>query len=442
MAKNPITYTALKKNSPKIYKLIQKEALRQKEGLEMIPSENYVSVPVLEALGSILTNKYSEGFPGRRYYGGNEVIDEIENYAIDLAKKLFKVPAALVQPYYGSPANLIVTMGVCQPGDVVMGLSLVSGGHLTHGANLSFSSIFYKAVNYSVGDDWKIDFDELEALALKHKPKLIWTGTTAYPFKLDYKKFRKIADKVGAYLVADCSHITGLIIAGEHESPVPYVDIVMTTTHKTLRGPRGAMILVTERGLKKDPELKTKLERALIPGTQGGPHNHQTAAIAVSLEEALKPSFKTYGKQIAKNAKVLAEELGTVSETHLVLLPLTDYGYGMGYQAQYALETAGITVNKNSIPGEPVSPFYPSGIRLGTPALTTRGMKEKQMKRIAAWIKLALEEIRGHNTPMEKEKRAEYIKEFKKKIAGNKNLLRIKKEIAAFTKKFPVPGID
>ncbi|MBI2593794.1 serine hydroxymethyltransferase [Candidatus Daviesbacteria bacterium] len=442
MAKNPINYSALKKNSPKIYKLIKKEEKRQKEGLEMIPSENYVSVEVLQALGSILTNKYSEGFPGRRYYGGNDVIDEIENYAIDLAKKLFKVPEALVQPYSGSPANLIVTMAVCKPGDVVMGLSLVSGGHLTHGANLSFSSIFYKAVNYSVGKDWKIDFDELEKLAVKNKPKLIWVGTTAYPFKLDYAKFRKIADKVGAVLVADCSHITGLIIAGEHESPVPYCDIVMTTTHKTLRGPRGAMILATDIGLKKDPELKTKLERALIPGAQGGPHNHQTAAIAVSLEEALKPSFRTYGKQIAKNAAVLAKELGTVSETHLVLLPLTDYGYGMGYQAQYALETAGITVNKNTIPGEPVSPFYPSGIRLGTPALTTRGMKKKEMIKIASWIKSALEEIRGHDTPKEKELRAQYIKDFKKKISGNKNLLSIKREIAQFSQKFPVPGID
>ncbi len=428
--------------SKKVFNLIDKEARRQFYGLEMIPSENYVSPNVLTALGSILTNKYSEGFPGRRYYGGNEVIDEVENYASDLAKKLFKVPVALVQSYSGSPANFAATMAVCEPGDTIMGLSLSSGGHLTHGANLSFSSIFYKAVNYTVGDDWKIDFEELETLAKKHKPKLIWVGTTAYPFKLDYKKFRKIADLCGATLVADIAHIAGLIVGGVHESPVPYVDIITTTTHKTLRGPRGAIIMVTPRGLKKDPEIKAKLERAIIPGLQGGPHNHQTAAIAVALEEAGTPAFKKYATQVAKNAATLARELGTVSETHLVLLPLTDYGYGMGYQGQYALETAGITVNKNTIPGEPVSPFYPSGIRLGTPALTSRGMKEKEMVKIASWIKRALEEIRGNDTPGEKEKRADYIKSYKLKAAKNKNLLKIRKEIESFAKKFPVPGVS
>ncbi|MDO8618836.1 MAG: serine hydroxymethyltransferase [Candidatus Daviesbacteria bacterium] len=426
----------------KVFDLIKEEAHRQKYGLEMIPSENYVSEDVLKANGSILTNKYSEGFPGRRYYGGNEVIDKIENYAIDLAKKLFKVPAAFVQSYSGSPANMAITMAVCEPGDVVMGLSLASGGHLTHGAKLSFSSIFYKAVNYSVGKDWKIDFEELETLAKKNKPKLIWVGTTAYPYKLDYKKFRKIADMCGATLVADMSHITGLVIAGAHESPIPYVDIIMTTTHKTLRGPRGAMILVTDRGLKKDPEIKGKIERAIIPGIQGGPHNHQTAAIAVALEEALKPSFKTYGKQIAKNAAVLARELGTVSETHLILLSLTKYGYGLGYQAQYALEEAGITVNKNTIPGEPASPFYPSGVRMGTPALTTRGMKEKDMVKIAGWIKRALEEIRGLDLPEDQEKRKDFLKEAKAKLHQNKNLKIIKKEIEKFAGKFPVPGIQ
>jgi len=426
----------------KVFKLIAEEARRQKYGLEMIPSENYVSLDVLKALGSILTNKYSEGFPGRRYYGGNEIIDKIENYAADLAKKLFGVPAAFVQPYSGSPANMAITMAVCEPQDVVMGLALSSGGHLTHGAKLSFSSIFYKAVNYPVGKDWKIDFDQLETLAKKHKPKLIWAGTTAYPFKLDYKKFRKIADMVGATLVADCSHITGLIIGGVHQSPVPFVDIIMTTTHKTLRGPRGALILVTDRGLKKDPEIKGKIERAIIPGIQGGPHNHQTAAIAVSLEEALKPSFKKYGAQIAKNAAVLAKELGTVSETHLVLLSLTEFGYGMGYQAQYALEEAGITVNKNTIPGEPASPFYPSGVRLGTPALTSRGMKEEDMVKIAGWIKRVLEEIRGLDLPKEQDKRKDFLKEVKVKLHQNENLKQIRKEVESFAGKFPVPGIE
>lgn len=427
--------------SSKVFKFIDQEKNRQVTGLEMIPSENYVSPDVLKALGSILTNKYSEGFPGRRYYGGNEIIDQIEEYAADLAKKLFGVPVALVQPYSGSPANFAATMAVCEPGDVVMGLALSSGGHLTHGAYLSFSSIFYKAVNYSVGKDWKIDFKELEELAKKHQPKMIWVGTTAYPFKLDYKKFRQIADKVGATLVADISHISGLIVGGVHDSPVPFVDIITTTTHKTLRGPRGAMIMVTPRGLKKDPELKAKLERAIIPGLQGGPHNQQTAAIAIALEEASKPSFKKYAEAIVKNAKVLAEELGTVSENHLILLPLTDYGRGMGYQAQYALETAGITVNKNTIPDEPVSAFYPSGIRLGTPALTSRGMKEKEMKKIATWIKQVLEEVRGHDLPEDKEARKQFLKDYREQVKKNTTLQRIRLEVSNFASKYPVPGI-
>ncbi len=425
----------------KVFKLIDLEAKRQKEGLEMIPSENYVSPEVLKALGSILTNKYSEGFPGRRYYGGNEVIDQIEEYTADLANKLFGTVFATVQPYSGSPANMAATMAVCEPGDVIMGLSLTSGGHLTHGANLSFSSIFYKAVNYVVGDDWKIDFEGMRKLAREHKPKLIWAGTTAYPYKLDYKKFREIADEVGAYVVADISHISGLIVGGAHPSPVKEVDIITTTTHKTLRGPRGAMILVTPRGLKKDPELKAKIERAIIPGLQGGPHNHQTAAIAIALEEAAKPSFKKYAEQVVKNAKVLAHELGTESENHLVLLSLTNYGFGMGYPAQIALDLSGITVNKNTIPGEPASPFYPSGIRLGTPALTSRGMKEKDMVKIAAWIKRALEETRGLDLPEDQKARRDFIKDCKKKLAKNRNLAQIKAEIKEFTRKYPVPGL-
>ncbi|KKR81374.1 MAG: Serine hydroxymethyltransferase [Candidatus Daviesbacteria bacterium GW2011_GWA1_41_61] len=428
--------------SSKVFKLIEKEKKRQLIGLEMIPSENYVSSDVLKALGSILTNKYSEGFPKARYYGGNEVIDKLEIYAQNLANKLFGTKYAFVQPYSGSPANFAATMAVCDPGDVVMGLALSSGGHLTHGANLSFSSIFYKAVNYTVGKDWKINFEELEDLAKKHKPKLIWAGTTAYPFKLDYSKFRKIADEVGAWLVADISHISGLIVGGVHPSPVKYVDLITTTTHKTLRGPRGAMILVTDRGYKKDPEIKGKIEKAIIPGLQGGPHNHQTAAIAVALEEALKPSFKRYAKQVVKNAAVLAAELGSKSENHLILLSLESYGYGMGYQGQVALEAAGITINKNTIPGEPVSPFYPSGIRLGTPALTSRGMKEKEMVKIAGWIKEVLEEIRGLDLPKEQELRKEFIKSVKVKMKKNPKLKKIRQEIAKFASKYPVPGID
>lgn len=246
---------------------------------------------------------------------------------------------------------------------------------------------------------------------------------------------------VGAFLIADISHISGLVVGGVHESPVPYVDLVTTTTHKTLRGPRGAMVMVTARGLKKDPDLKSKVEKAIIPGLQGGPHNHQTAAIAIGLEEAMKPNFKKYAWQIVKNSQILAKELGTVSENHLILLSLTDYGRGLGYQAQYALEVAGITVNKNTIPGEPVSPFYPSGVRLGTPALTSRGMKEKEMKKIAVWIKRVLEEVRGLDIPEKQEDRSPFLKEVKKKLAKNKNLLKIRKEIASFAKKYPVPGI-
>lgn len=408
----------------------------------MIPSENYVSVNVLKALGSILTNKYSEGFPGRRYYGGNEVIDQIESYTCDLANNLFETKYAFVQPYSGSPANFAATLAVCSPGDVVMGLSLSSGGHLTHGANLSFSSIFYKAVNYTVGKDWKIDFEELEQLARKHKPKLIWVGTTAYPYKLDFAKFRKIADLTRAWLVADISHIAGLIVGGMHPSPVKYVDLITTTTHKSLRGPRGAMILVTDRGYKKDSEIKSKIEKAIIPGLQGGPHNHQTAAIAVALEEASTPRFKKYAEEVVKNAKVLAKHLGTESENHLLLLPLASYGYGMGYQAQVALEEAGITVNKNTIPNEPVSPFYPSGVRLGTPALTSRGMKEGEMVKIAGWIKAVLEEIRGHDLPRNQEERQGFIKHFKGQAKENKKLKKIREEIAQFAKKYPVPGIS
>ncbi|MBI4035385.1 serine hydroxymethyltransferase [Candidatus Daviesbacteria bacterium] len=427
----------------KVFPFIAEEAHRQKYGLEMIPSENYASEDVMKAMGSILTNKYSEGFPGARYYGGNEIIDKIERYACELANKLFGTAHAIVQPHSGSPANLAVALELAGPGGTTLGQSLTAGGHLTFGASASWTGKLFNAIQYGVDPKtWHIDLDEVRSLAKKHKPKFIWVGTTAYPYKIDYKGFAEIAEEIGCFLVADTSHISGLVVTGYHPSPVPYVHVITTTTHKTLRGPRGAMILITEKGLHKDPELAKRLEKSVMPGLQGGPHDHQTAAIAVALEEALKPSFKKYIGQVVRNAKILAKELGTVSEVHLVLKSLTNLGYGLGYQAQYALEEAGITVNKNTIPGEPASPFYPSGIRLGTPALTTRGMKEKDMAKIAAWIKRVLEEIRGLDLPKEQEMRKDFLKEVKTKLRANKKLKEIRREVEEFAGKFPVPGID
>ncbi len=408
----------------------------------MIPSENYVSENVLKALGSILTNKYSEGHPKARFYGGNDVIDEIEIYTQTLANRLFDTKHAIVQPYSGSPANLAVYLALVNPGDTTMGLLLSAGGHLTHGAPASATGKLYNAVQYVVGDDGKLDIAEIAKLAKIHKPKIIWIGATAYPYIFDWASFSKLAQDVNAYLVADIAHVAGLVIGGVHPSPTPHVDIITTTTHKTLRGPRGAMILITEKGLKKDPELKEKLEKAVFPGLQGGPHNHQTAAIAVALEEAGTPKFKKYAAQIVKNAKALAKELGTETENHLLLLDLSSYGRGLGYQAQFALEVAGITVNKNTVPGEKISAYYPSGIRLGTPALTTRGMKETDMKKIGSWIRRVLEEIRGHDIPDKQEDRRDFLNKFKKQARLNKNLLKIGREVSAFASRFPVPGIN
>lgn len=426
----------------KVFPLIAEEDHRQKYGLEMIPSENYTSENVMKAMGSILTNKYSEGFPGARYYGGNEVIDKIERYACELANKLFGTEHAIVQPHSGSPANLAVALELAGAGGTTLGQSLTAGGHLTFGAQASWTGRLFNAIQYGVDPKtWHVDLDEVRSLAKKHKPKFIWVGTTAYPYKIDYEGFAQIADEIGCFLVADTSHISGLIVTGFHPSPVPFVHVITTTTHKTLRGPRGGMILVTKKGLEKDPDLGKRLEKSVMPGLQGGPHDHQTAAIAISLEEALKPSFKTYIGQVVKNAKVLGEELGVPTQVHLLLMSLTSFGFGLGYQAQYALEEAGITVNKNTIPGEPASPFYPSGIRLGTPALTTRGMEEKDMIKIAGWIKKVLEEVRGLDLPENKEERAKFIKEVKVKLSKNKNLLKIRKEVKAFAGKFPVPGV-
>lgn len=436
-----------------IYKLVKKEEKRQREGLEMIPSENYASTHVRAVLSSYLVNKYSEGYPKKRYYGGNENADEVEIIAQERAKKIFKVPHANVQPYSGSPANFAVYMATCNPGDAVMGQALTAGGHLTHGHNVSATGIFYKSVQYKVkktiqkGEDL-FDFEEILRLAKEHKPKLIWVGGTAHPLIFNYKKFAEIADEVGAYLVADIAHVAGLIAGGAHPSPVPHVHIVTTTTHKTLRGPRGGMIMVTEKGLRKDPDLAKKIDRAVFPGLQGGPHDNQTAAIAVALYEVAQPSFKKYAVQIVKNSKMLAETLieggltliAGRSENHLLLVDLTStFGPGAGVFAQKILDQVGITLNKNTVPEEPMSPFYPSGIRMGTAASTTRGMKEKDMKFIGKTIVKTLNFIKTYRMPTEKEKRTEYIKNFENDMGKIKELKQIREQIKKFALRFPIP---
>lgn len=380
--------------SDKIFDLINKEEKRQQETLMMIASENYASKEVRSVLSSVLSHKYSEGYPGKRYYQGNEVADEIESLAVERAKKLFGVPHVNVQPYSGSPANAAVYMGLLEPGDKIMGLALPSGGHLTHGhPKITFSGKFFNSVQYSVGEDGVIDYDALEKQVRQEKPKLIIAGTTAYPRVLDWKRFSEIADSVDAILLADIAHIAGLVVAGVHPSPVDFVHVVTTTTHKTLRGPRGAMILVTDKGIKKDPEMSKKIDRAVFPGLQGGPHNNQTAAIAICLEEASKPKFKTYAEQIIKNAKVLAEELTNFgfkivsggTDNHLMVVDLRPKNL-TGKDFAVLLEKANIVVNYNTVPFDPNPPMNPSGIRIGTAALTTRGMKEVEMKKIAFWI--------------------------------------------------------
>ncbi|MCJ7826179.1 serine hydroxymethyltransferase, partial [Patescibacteria group bacterium] len=347
----------LKKTDPELYKFISAESTRQQETLTLIPSENYCSKAVREATASVATNKYSEGYPGRRYYNGNVNIDAIERLAIDRAKKLFNVPHVNVQPYSGSPANSAIYMGLLSQGDTLMGLKLSGGGHLTHGHPVSFSGTYFHSVQYDVEKDGMIDLSKVAALAKLEKPKIIIVGTTAYPRIFDWQKWQEIADCVGAILLADISHIAGLVVGGVHPSPVPYVDVVMTTTHKTLRGPRGAMIMVTEKGLSKDPKMADKIDKAVFPGLQGGPHENIIAGIAVALKEASTPEFRTYAKQIVKNAKALADTLlgegltlvtgGT--ENHLMLVDLRPQGK-TGRAVADLLENVGIVVNRNSIP--------------------------------------------------------------------------------------------
>ncbi len=431
----------------KIFKLIEQEEQRQTEMIGLIPSENNVSPEVSAVLATCLSNKYAEGYPGRRYYEGNQIVDQVEQLAIDRVKELFKVPYVNVQPYSGSPANFAIYFALMKPGETLMGLKLSMGGHLTHGhPDVTASGRFYTSVQYGVTADARIDFAEVEKLALKHKPKVIVAGNTAYPFELDFKKFRAIADMVGAWLVADISHVTGLVIGGEHMSPVPYADVIMTTTHKTFRGPRGAMILATDRGLKRDPELGKKIDAAIIPGLQGGPHNATSAGIAVAAAEAAKPKFKKYAQQIRKNADAMAAEfkklgltlVGGGTETHLMVIDLTPFGVSLGTQVAFAMDVAGIYANRNTVPTEKGSPFYPSGIRVGTPLVTTRGMKEKEMRQIAGWIARVVEHVKTEQLPSDPKQRAAFLKDFRVRAQKDPVLLKIRKEVTAVTKNFPL----
>jgi len=437
----------LTKDDPEIAKLIAAEGKRQKEVLEMIPSENYVSAAVRQAIGSVLTNKYSEGYPHKRYYQGNRIIDDIENLTIERARKLFGVLHVNVQPYSGSPANAAVYFALLNANDTIMGLKLSAGGHLTHGhPGVTFSGRYFQSAQYDVDADGMIDMDEAADFAKKIKPRLIVVGTTAYPRIFDWKRWRVIADSVGAYLLADISHIVGLVVGGVHPSPVPYADLIMTTTHKTLRGPRGAMILVTKEGMRKDPEMGDKIDKAVFPGLQGGPHDNITAAIAVALKEASTPEFKKYACQIVLNAKALAQTLidsGLIlttngTDNHLMVVDLRPQGV-IGNIAAEALEEAGIVVNRNSVPHDPNPPFYPSGIRLGTPAITTRGMKEKEMKIIGKWIVEAIKEVSDSRLPGTKEERIEYLKKFRQSVGKNKTLAKIRADVKSLTAHFPLP---
>ncbi|MEI7891103.1 MAG: serine hydroxymethyltransferase [bacterium] len=411
-----MVFKNLKKQDKKVYDTISGEMKRQQEGMELIASENYVSEAVLEALGSVFTNKYSEGYPGKRYYGGQEFTDQIESLAIARAKKLFGADHVNVQPHSGAPANMIAYNAVLKPGDTVLGMDLSHGGHLTHGHPVTLSAQIYNFVGYKTGKDGLIDYAELEKLALKHKPKLILAGFSAYTRKLDYKKITDIAKKVGAISMFDIAHIAGLIAGKAVENPVPFFDIVTTTTHKTLRGPRGGMIMCKE-------QFGKAIDKSAFPGFQGGPHMNNIAAKAVAFDEALRPAFKAYAKQVIKNAKVLEKELtkrgykimfgGT--DYHMVLIDVMSSKQVTGKEAEHALDEAGITVNKNMIPDDPRSPMDPSGIRVGVQAITSRGMKEAEIKMIAVWID---DIIIAHN--------------------DKKVLSSIRKEVVKFCKRFPI----
>ena len=410
---------ALKQIDAEIYELIKQEERYELDTIRLIPSENYVSQAVLEASGSVLTNKYSEGYSGKRYYEGQRYVDQLETLVIERAKKLFGAEHANVQPYSGSPANLAVYFALLKPGEKIMGMALPHGGHLTHGWNVSITGQFWKSVQYPVDrESRRIDYDAVREMARRERPQLIVAGATAYPRLLDFRIFGEIAKEVGAFLLADIAHVAGLVVAGVHPDPVPYADVVTTTTHKTLRGPRGAMILCRK-------EVADRIDRAVFPGLQGGPHNHTTAAIGVALKEAATPQFKQYGNQIVRNAKAMAEELtrrgfdlvsgGT--DNHLILIDLTNKKVP-GKKAAKALERAGIVCNYNTVPYDPRKPFNPSGIRLGTPAVTSRAMGESEMRQIAVWM----DQVITH-------------------IDDDAAIGRVGEEVRAMCRKFPAPGL-
>lgn len=388
---------------PEVGKAIEAEAARQRRNLELIASENIVSEPVMMAMGTVLTNKYAEGYSGKRYYGGCECVDVVETIAIDRAKKLFGCDYANVQPHSGAQANMAVFVAMLKPGDTVLSMSLDHGGHLSHGSPVNFSGMYFNIVPYGVNDQGFIDYDEVERLAVEHKPKMILAGASAYARIIDFKRFREIADKVGAYLMVDIAHIAGLVAAGEHPSPIPYADVVTTTTHKTLRGPRGGMILANQAAADK-----FNFNKAIFPGTQGGPLEHVIAAKAVCFGEALKPEFKEYQHQVRKNAAALAEALTAQgfklvsggTDNHLMLVDLTGLDVS-GKELQNRCDEVYITLNKNAVPNDTRSPFVTSGVRIGTPAITSRGLKEEDMPKIAECIWLAATDF---------ENKADYIR--------------------------------
>lgn len=396
MVKEIMNY--VRQMDPEVGEVLFSEYERQQHNIELIASENILSTASMIAMGTVLTNKYAEGYPGKRYYGGCQEVDKVEDIAIERVKKLFGAEYANVQPHSGAQANMAVTMAVCKAGDTILGMSLDAGGHLTHGSPVNFSGLFYNIVPYGITEEGYLDYDEIRALAKQHKPKMIIAGASAYPRVIDFKKFREIADEVGAVLFVDMAHIAGLVAAGVHPSPIPYADIVTSTTHKTLRGPRGGIILSTAAAAEK-----YNFNKAVFPGIQGGPLEHVIAAKAVCFGEALKPEYKTYQEQVVKNARALAEELmkrgfkliSSGTDNHLMLVDLTNFSDVSGKEMQNRCDEVNITLNKNSIPREPRSPFVTSGVRIGTPAITTRGFKEEDMAVIADCLYKVVSDFEG-----------------------------------------------